>query len=281
MRADRLPWRACVLVLSTGQRATPRQATNPELADLTLGRRTGYGTCRRAAAEGFGVYQFRKTFDLASVPARFVDPCHRGQPLRAVRQRPPPDDGPARGDLESLAIRDDGHRAALARAATCMAAWSGTSREEAPMAQVTPPDGTAAAGRTARGGGWSTPDRRGRRSAERCRCRSCSSIGHRSSTSTSSAGPASRSTAQRYPWGWETAEFADTAWAAVAELTIGGPRAIRDTPVAVDARAARQSRRWRKRSSAVTRIARATAATRRLAVLRGQRARGRCPAQHG
>ena len=34
----------------------------------------------------------------------------------------------------------------------------------------------------------------------------------------------------KYPWGWESPDFDDATWGGVSEITIGGPRGIRDTP---------------------------------------------------
>jgi hypothetical protein len=36
--------------------------------------------------------------------------------------------------------------------------------------------------------------------------------------------------AARYPWGWAARDLDDSGWAAVEEVSVGGPRAIRDSP---------------------------------------------------
>ena len=166
-----------------------------------------------APPKGFGVYHFRKTFDLAGGAAAVRRPRHRRQPLRALRERPARADRTRARRSGSLAVRDTGHRAAALRAGpNVIAAVVWNFAEDAPMAQVTHETGLPRCRATATPKPRSTPtqtwkavrERRGVAAADRSR--------RRSSTSTSSAAQASRWMASRYPWGWEPPEFDDTSW---------------------------------------------------------------------
>jgi alpha-L-rhamnosidase len=216
---------ACVLVLAMGS-ATDAQAPNSRL--LTARWDAHWIRPADAPPKGFGVYHFRKTFHLGSVPARFVINATADNRYELFVNGRRLMTGPARGDLNHWRFETQDIAAALRPGRNVIAAVVWNFAEEAPMAQVTHETGLLVQGDTAAEAAVNT-DRTWkavRNEAVSLLLIDRASIFHEYFV----GGPGEQVDGLRYPWGWETVEFADTGWGAVTELTIGGPRGIRDTP---------------------------------------------------
>ena len=202
------------------------QDTNPEL----LTRRWTAQWIRPADAppKGFGVYHFRKTFELASAPGRFVIHATADNRYELFVNGRRLLTGPARGDLNHWRFETADIAGALRPGTNVIAAVVWNFAEEAPMAQVSHETGLLVQGDTAAEAGINTD-----RSWKTVRNDAVSlvlidraSIFHEYFV----GGPGEQVDGARYPWGWETPGFDDSRWSGVREITIGGPRGIRDTP---------------------------------------------------
>jgi alpha-L-rhamnosidase len=181
-----------------------------------------------AGAKAFGVYHFRKAFDLASVPTRFIVHATADNRYELFVNGRRLLTGPARGDLDHWRFETADIASALRPGRNVIAAIVWNFAEEAPMAQVTHETGllvqgdTAAEAAVSTGATWK---------AVRNDAVSLLPIDRPSiSYAYFVGGPGEQVDGTRYPWGWETPEFNDTSWGAVREISIGGPRGIRDTP---------------------------------------------------
>jgi alpha-L-rhamnosidase len=205
-------------------RSTP--SINPEL----LSTRWTAHWIRPAGAppKAFGVYHFRKAFTLATVPERFVlhvsadnryELYVNGRRLLA---------GPARGDLDHWRFETADIASALRPGRNVMAAVVWNFAEEAPMAQVTHETGLLVQGDTGAEAIANTD-----RTWKTFRSEAVSLLPiDRAAISYEYfvGGPGEQVDGAKYPWGWEAPDFDDAAWGGVNEITIGGPRGIRDTP---------------------------------------------------
>src|SRR5215212_433179 len=203
---------ACVLVLATGS-ATDAQAPNSRL--LTARWDAHWIRPADAPAKAFGVYHFRKTFDLASVPARFVINATADNRYEIFVNGRRLMTGPARGDLNHWRFETQDIAAALRPGRNVIAAVVWNFAEEAPMAQVTHETGLLVQGDTAAeavvstGATWK---------AARNDAVSLLPIDRPSiSYAYFVGGPGEQVDGTRYPWGWETPEFNDASWGAVRE----------------------------------------------------------------
>jgi len=181
-----------------------------------------------APPKGFGVYHFRKTFDLAAAPQRFVIHATADNRYELFVNGQRLLTGPARGDLNHWRFESLDIAQALRAGPNVIAAVVWNFAEEAPMAQVTHETGLLVQGDTAAEAAVNT-DRRWkavRNDAVSLLLIDRPSIFHEYFV----GGPGEQVDGERYPWGWESPEFSDTSWKTVSELTIGAPRGIRDTP---------------------------------------------------
>jgi alpha-L-rhamnosidase len=181
-----------------------------------------------ATPKGFGVYHFRKTFDLPSAPRRFVIHASADNRYELFVNGRRMLTGPARGDLDHWRFETADIAAALRPGPNVIAAIVWNFAEEAPMAQVTQETALLVQGDTAAEALANT-----NRTWKSVRNEAVSLVPiDRASIFYEYfvGGPGEQVDGARYPWGWESPEFADTGWSAANESTIGGPRGIRDTP---------------------------------------------------
>jgi alpha-L-rhamnosidase len=181
-----------------------------------------------ASPKAFGVYHFRKTFELPSAPQRFVihvtadnryELYVNGRRLLA---------GPARGDLDHWRFDTADIAKALAPGRNALAVVVWNFAEDAPMAQVTHETGLLVQGDT-QAEAVVNSDRTWK--AVRNDAVSLLPIDRAAiSYEYFVGGPGEQVEGAKYPWGWESPDFHDAAWGGVSEVTIGGPRGIRDTP---------------------------------------------------
>lgn len=216
---------ACVIGTCAGALAAPGEI-NPQL--LTSRWAASWVRPAAASSKGFGVYLLRKHLTLDAKPRRFV--VHASGDNRyelfvnGVRALV----GPARGDLDHWRFETGDIAPHLRAGDNVLAAVVWNYADEAPMAQVTHETGFILQGDGPAEQGVNT-----NKSWTAIQNESISllpidrdAIFHQYFV----AGPGEQVDAARYPWGWQAPEFDDSAWDAVREITVGGPRGVRDTP---------------------------------------------------
>ena len=181
------------------------------------------------------MYHFRKTFDLASAPARFVIHATADNRYELYVNGRRLMTGPARGDLNHWRFETQDIAVALRPGRNVIAAVVWNFAEEAPMAQVTHETGLLVQGDTAAEAVVNT-DRTWkavRNDAVSLLLIDRASIFHEYFV----GGPGEQVDGQRYPWGWEAVEFADTGLG--CRHRAHDRRTARDPrhPFALDARA--------------------------------------------
>jgi alpha-L-rhamnosidase len=176
----------------------------------------------------FGVHLFRRTFELASAPARFVVHASADQRYELFVNGERVANGPARGDLDHWRFETLDIAPQLRAGSNLIAAVVWNYAEEAPMAQMSHETGFILQGDSEAesvvntGTGWKTAvnpavsllpiDR--------------AAIFHAYFV----GGPGEIVDGATYPWGWERPQFDDHLWVEAERTTRGGPRGIRDTP---------------------------------------------------
>jgi hypothetical protein len=215
---------------STSQPAPPAsaapQGVNP---DLLRERWTAHWIRPGGAPPtDFGVYHFRKTFTLGAVPRRFVVHVTADNRYELFVNGQRAAAGPARGDLDHWRFESVDIASKLKAGSNLIAAVVWNFAGDAPMAQVTYETGFLLQGDTKPESAVNTDS-----SWRAVRNDAISLVPvDRASIFNEyyAAAPGEQVDASKYPWGWEAPEFDDSAWGGVEEISIGGPRGIRDTP---------------------------------------------------
>jgi alpha-L-rhamnosidase len=204
----------------------PAQTINPAL--LTSRWSAHWIRPADAPRRDFGVYHFRTAFTLPAAPDRFVIHASADNRYQLFVNGVRVLSGPARGDLDHWRFDTRDIAAHLRAGRNVVAAVVWNYGDHAPMAQMTNETGLIVQGDTERehvvntGKNWKAQRDRGWALLPVDRA----SIFYEYYV----GGPGEQVTAATHEWGWERPEFDDSAWGAVEEITIGGPRAIRDTP---------------------------------------------------
>lgn len=171
----------------------------------------------------YGVYHFRRTFDLAARPASFpVRVTADNRYVLYVNGRRV-GLGPARGDLNHWRYETYDIAANLSAGRNVLAAVVWNAGADAPIAQATNRTGFLLGGpkevetgpqwKCIRDEAYAPVDARGK------------VYGYYA------AGPTDRVDGARYPWGWERPDFDDSAWKTPVAIGPGAPRDMRDAPV--------------------------------------------------
>jgi alpha-L-rhamnosidase len=223
------PYGICVLaMLLTLGTVSPlaAQSINPAL----LASRWPAHWIRPADAprHDFGVYHFRRSFDLTERAATFVIHASADNRYHLFVNGVRVLSGPARGDLDHWRFETADIAANLRPGRNVIAAVVWNYGEDAPMAQMSHQTALIVQGNSEReqavntGAAW-----KARRDAGRTLLPvDHASIFHEYYV----GGPGEQLDAAAHEWGWAAPGFDDSAWASVEEITIGGPRGIRDTP---------------------------------------------------
>jgi alpha-L-rhamnosidase len=206
--------------------AAAQSQINP---DLLTGRWTAHWIRPTGAPPaGFGVYHFRKALDITAVPRAFVIHASADNRYELFVNGTRVLTGPARGDLDHWRYETTDIAARLRAGRNVIAAVVWNFAQDAPMAQVTHETGFILQGNTQAESAANTD-----RSWTAVRNESISvvpidrdAIFHEYYV----GGVGEQLDAARYPWGWERPEFDAKGWGGVDEITIGGPRGIRDSP---------------------------------------------------
>jgi hypothetical protein len=175
----------------------------------------------------YGVYHFRKSFDLPVAPASFLIHVTADNRYQLYINGERVAWGPARGDLyhwryESV---DIARRLKPGRNVLAAVVWNYSSL--APEAQNTWQTGLLVQGD---GKAERIVDTNRDWKCVRDEAFSAVPIPRDKMPFYFAIGPGDRIDGARYPWGWERPEFDDSAWAAAREGTIGAPRDSRDAP---------------------------------------------------
>jgi alpha-L-rhamnosidase len=175
----------------------------------------------------FGVFHFRKTFSLQSVPARFVIHASGDNRYELFINGARVLAGPARGDLNHWRYEtiDIGQHLRAGKNVIAAVAWN--FADQSPVAQMSHETGLIVQGDTDAESAVNTdaswkviannaismipPDRRKFRGYL-------------------AVGPGERVDGLRYDWGWETIDFDDSSWKQAVTISVGGPRGIQDSP---------------------------------------------------
>lgn len=181
-----------------------------------------------AAPRDFGVYHFRKAFDLPARPGSFVIHVSADNRYQLFVNGTRVVAGPARGDLDHWRFESVDIAPLLRAGRNVLAAVVWNFAEHAPMAQVSHETALLVQGDTER---ERVADSNTTWMAARDRSRTLlpvdrATIFHQYYV----AGPGEQLDASAHDWGWEQPDHDDGAWQPVVSVSIAAPRAIRDTP---------------------------------------------------
>ncbi len=200
--------------------AQPNMPVNPQL--LRADWPASWISHPEAPRDAFGVFHFRKTFELAEAPARFLVHVSGDNRYRLFVNGKAVASGPARGDLEywNFETLDLGPHLTAGRNVIAAVVWNYAQYK--PVAQVSFETAFLMQGDTEReaavntGAGWKVlrDDAYAPIPVEREKLGWVYIV----------VGPGERVDARRYPWGWETAAYDDAAWAAAKPLRRAVPK---------------------------------------------------------
>jgi alpha-L-rhamnosidase len=225
MRTIRHPFfMLAVIVLLVPRQASLAQQGSPNLREQSWPAH--WITCAGAPEREFGVYRFRKTFELQDVPKHFVVHASGDNRYELFVNGVRVLEGPARGDLfhwryETLDITSH-----LKRGSNILAAVVWNFAGQAPMAQMTSQTGFILQG-----------DSDTEKQVNTNRTWKCASdpaikmvpLDRKEVASYSVVGPGERVDGNQYPWGWQESGYDDSAWKPAVELDEGAPRGAQDS----------------------------------------------------
>ncbi|HWR53341.1 MAG TPA: family 78 glycoside hydrolase catalytic domain [Bryobacteraceae bacterium] len=171
----------------------------------------------------YGVYHFRRTFEVAAKPASFPVRVTADNRYVLYVNGERVGFGPARGDLNHWRYETYDIAPQLKAGKNVLAALVWNAGADGPIAQNTHQTGFLLAGDGVdTGSGWKCI--RNEAYKPEPVTREIMPYGYYA------AGPGDRVDGSRYPWGWERPDFDDSAWKTPAAGTPGGPRDMRDSP---------------------------------------------------
>lgn len=233
MRFLRIPLAAVLLCLAWGQSSVCAQArgdasvkSNPELLNRQWTAR--WIAVPETSPNAYGVYHFRRTFDLASRPESFIVHVTADNRYQLFVNGERVASGPARGDLthwryETINLA---HRLKPGRNVLAAVVWN--FGPHTPEAQVSARTGFLLQGDTEAervvdtGPTWK---------CARDEAYSPLPVTDKDVNGFYVAGPGERVSAAAYPWGWEQTEFDDSVWPPAAAGERGTPREVWDNRI--------------------------------------------------
>jgi alpha-L-rhamnosidase len=183
--------------------------------------------CPGAPRREFGVYFFRKTFNLTKAPGHLVIHVSGDNRYQLYVNGNRILLGPAKGDLFHWRFEtaDIAHYLRTGENALAAVVWN--FAEQAPMAQMTNETGFLLEGDAAPADQVNT-DRSWRVIASTAF--KMIPVGDQTRHVYTVVGPGERIDGTQYPWGWQQVNYDDSRWQNAVELTHAGPRGAQDSP---------------------------------------------------
>src|SRR5438093_2202345 len=175
----------------------------------------------------FGVYYFRKAFELAAVPNHFIIHASADNRYELFVNGARVVEGPARGDLDHWRYETLDIAASLHPGKNLFAAIVWNFAELAPMAQMTNETGLIVQGDTAAESAVNT------NKTWRCLKDTAWEMIPRDPRKVGGyfvVGPGEKVDGTKLPWGWTSLDYDDSTWKLADEISEGGPRGIQDSP---------------------------------------------------
>jgi len=183
---------------------------------------TAWISCPDAPQREYGVYHFRKTFNLADKPDKFIIHVSADNRYRLYVNGKPICSGPARGDIYSWYFETVDIASFLQKGTNCIAASVWNMGTFAPFAQMTNQTAFVAQGNgelekvVNTKEGWKVLNDKS--------YKACSTDNAERLKEFVAIGPGDQINGSFYPWGWEQTGYNDSAWK---------PARILENPVAV------------------------------------------------
>lgn len=198
---------------------------NPEL--LTKAWSARWIAVPKVSPVEYGIYHFRRTFDLGDRPASFIVHVTGDNRYQLFVNGRRVAAGPARGDLYHWKFETLDLAPYLRGGRNVLAAVVWNYGQLAPEAQLTNQTGFLLQGDTANervvdtGASWKSA---------RNEAYAPLPVTHAEMRGYFVAGPGDRVDGARYPWNWQEVDFDDSAWTAAQTISPGSPRDARDGP---------------------------------------------------
>lgn len=200
-------------------------AANPDL--LTHFWSAHWISVPGASPFDYGVYHFRRTFDLPAAPSSFLIHVTADNRYKLYVNGELASLGPARGDLKHWRYESVDIARYLKSGHNTLAALVWNFGEEAPEAQITNRTGLLVQGD---GPAERIVDTGKQWKGIRDAAYSPAPPDREMSRFYYVAGPGERVDSKSYPWGWEQPRFDDSAWPAADVGSAGAPRDAQDGP---------------------------------------------------
>ena len=173
----------------------------------------------------FGVFYFRKPFELAAVPGHYIIHASADNRYELFVNGERVAEGPARGDLDHWRYETLDIAPELRPGKNLLAALVWNFAELAPMAQMTNETGLIVQGDTAVEAAVNTD--RSWRCLKDTAWEMISSDWHKVG-GYFVVGPGEQVDGRKVPWGWTAVDYDDSRWMPAQQLSNGGPRGIQE-----------------------------------------------------
>ena len=200
----------------------PIEKINPEL--LTSHWKAQWITHPTESAVDYGIFHFRKSFELTSVPSEFIIHISADNRYRLFVNGQAVCFGPARGDLSHWFYESVDISGFLKPGKNLLAAEVWNFGEDKPWAQFSLKTALIVQGNSAQeqivntDNSWKVIKNKSYQSAAKD---SRETLGQ-----FIVVGPCDRVDAAQYPWNWETAAYNDQSWSKARAIDLGHPRGV-------------------------------------------------------
>jgi alpha-L-rhamnosidase len=206
-------------------RLTTLSAANPDL--LTRAWSAHWISAPNSSPFDYGVYHFRRTFELSAAPASFLIHVTADNRYKLYVNGELVSLGPARGDLHHWRYESVDIAPRLKAGKNALAAVVWNFGDLAPEAQITNQSGLLVQG--------GSPAERIVDTGELWKCARDAAYSPAPREREMArfyyvAGPGEKVDSRLYPWGWERPDFDDSAWQSAAVGSPGAPRDAQDGP---------------------------------------------------
>jgi alpha-L-rhamnosidase len=184
-------------------------------------------SCSDGPRREFGVFHFRKTFSLDTIPSHFIIHASGDNRYELFVNGTRVLEGPARGDLDHWRYETADIAPHLHAGKNVLGAVVWNFAELAPMAQMSNETGLIVQGD---GAAESTVNTNASWRSLRDPAIEMIPVAAKTDYAYTVIGPGESVDGERYPWGWESQDFDDSSWKPAEPLSPGGPRGIQDSP---------------------------------------------------